>query len=314
MCHQWKSLKSESEQTEFFSTHGVRWTELARLKYFDLVQYTIIDPMHNFLLGLAKTQWYTRWILSNSLRASTDKTPRELDLVHRFLRKFESPLWAGRLPLRVGEPAGGSLTADEYKFAVTGPWAIIIPIVWETFLYDAHKDFEAANTRYTVKMQKILIKDFSSRLKRKGPQKNPKSKKKDKTPSDPKGLPNPPKGPPKKPPQLPRMHPDEPLNFLRFSTCLKIFMGSSINNDTIPRLYGEEEMKPNHHWAVHIGDQLEDYGPVYNFWAFLTERLNKVLKNMNSNNWTNGELEVSMMREFNRSAKMESIVSYNYFT
>lgn len=42
------------------------------------------------------------------------------------LLQFESPLWAGRLPLRVGEPAGGSLTADEYKFAVTGPWAIVV--------------------------------------------------------------------------------------------------------------------------------------------------------------------------------------------
>jgi hypothetical protein len=41
-------------------------------------------------------------------------------------QKFEAPLWAGRLPLQVGEPAGGSLTADEYKFAVTGPWAIIV--------------------------------------------------------------------------------------------------------------------------------------------------------------------------------------------
>lgn len=40
--------------------------------------------------------------------------------------KFESPPWAGRLSLRVGEPAGGSLTADEYKFAVTGPWAVAV--------------------------------------------------------------------------------------------------------------------------------------------------------------------------------------------
>jgi hypothetical protein len=40
--------------------------------------------------------------------------------------KFESPLWAGHLPLRVGEAAGGSLTADEYKFATTGPLAIVV--------------------------------------------------------------------------------------------------------------------------------------------------------------------------------------------
>jgi hypothetical protein len=35
-------------------------------------------------------------------------------------------MWAGQIPKRAGEPAGGSLTADEYKFAATGPWAIIV--------------------------------------------------------------------------------------------------------------------------------------------------------------------------------------------
>ncbi|KAJ7213070.1 hypothetical protein GGX14DRAFT_393269 [Mycena pura] len=37
---------------------------------------------------------------------------------------------------------------------------------------------------------------------------------------------------------------------------------------------------------------------VYTFWAILTERLNKILKTFNSNNWTGGCLEVSMMRKF----------------
>jgi hypothetical protein len=67
--------------------------------------------------------------------------------------------------------------------------------------------------------------------------------------------------------------------------------------------------EPNHHWAVHIPEQILDYGPVYGFWAFLTERLNKVLKNMNSNNWSGGRLEVSMMREFHRSSRLDGIVS-----
>ncbi|KAK6991496.1 hypothetical protein R3P38DRAFT_2572162 [Favolaschia claudopus] len=66
-------------------------------------------------------------------------------------------------------------------------------------------------------------------------------------------------------------------------------------------------MKPNHHWAVHVPDQLIDYGPVHNFWAFLTERLNKLLKNLNSNNWTGGELEVSMMREYHRNMAVQSV-------
>ncbi|KAJ7148860.1 hypothetical protein C8R46DRAFT_1167134 [Mycena filopes] len=246
---------------EFFSEHGVRWTEFARLKYFDLVRYTVVDPMHNLLLGVAKNQWYSCWIQNGTLRGNTRQTRRELNIIHDFLESFESPLWAGRLPLRVGEPAGGSLTADEYKFAVTGPWAVVIPIVWERFLAEAEKEYTAASRRYPNAMQ---VYEAKKKTWERGNRKA-----------------NPPT-PPKKPVQ--RMQPGEDTNFLRFSTALKIL------------LYGEGKMKPNHHWAVHIPAQVLDYGPVYGFWAFLTERLNKVLKNLNSNNWSGGLLEVSMVR------------------
>jgi len=50
-CYEWKGLETDKERNNFFSQHGVRWTELARLPYFDLVRHTIIDPMHNLLLG-----------------------------------------------------------------------------------------------------------------------------------------------------------------------------------------------------------------------------------------------------------------------
>jgi hypothetical protein len=36
-------------------------------------------------LGVAKTQWYNQWILHKALRQSTDKRPRELDIIHQFL-------------------------------------------------------------------------------------------------------------------------------------------------------------------------------------------------------------------------------------
>jgi len=50
-CYQWKDLQAEDEQDEFFAKHGVRWTELARLPYFDIIRCSMIDPMHNLLLG-----------------------------------------------------------------------------------------------------------------------------------------------------------------------------------------------------------------------------------------------------------------------
>ncbi|KAG2030977.1 hypothetical protein BDR03DRAFT_936515 [Suillus americanus] len=203
--------------------------------------------MHNLLLGIIKTQWYTQWILTPALRAATQTRTRELDLMHTFLSTFEAPLWAGKLPLHVREPAGGSLTADEYKFAATTAWPIT------------------------------------------------KSAKDDKEPKPP------------KPPKV-RMQRDEPINFLHLSTALKIFCGSSIKLDMLPRLYSVDALKPNFHWAVHLRRQILDYGPVYNFWASLSERLNKVLKSSNSNNWTGGQIEISMMREFARGAQIDSLV------
>ncbi|KIJ09290.1 hypothetical protein PAXINDRAFT_87674, partial [Paxillus involutus ATCC 200175] len=50
-CFKDKALPTQDDHNTFFQINGVRWTELARLPYFDLVRHTIIDPMHNLLLG-----------------------------------------------------------------------------------------------------------------------------------------------------------------------------------------------------------------------------------------------------------------------
>src|ERR1700676_2440288 len=84
-CFEHHALLTEKEKDEFFKKHGSRWTKFARLKYFDLLRYTIIDPMHswlqgtrflsiykngivNCLLGMAKLQWYTMFIKRKVLR------------------------------------------------------------------------------------------------------------------------------------------------------------------------------------------------------------------------------------------------------
>lgn len=72
-------------------------------------------------------------------------------------------------------------------------------------------------------------------------------------------------------------------------------------------------MKPNHHYSVHFKDQLKDFGMVYNMWAFLPERLNKLLKGYNSNNSAGGQLEVTMMRSFMRSVYLDNMVTSLYF-
>jgi len=159
-------------------------------------------------------------------------------------------------------------------------------------------------------------KDFAAWEKRQAgapSQKIPQGRGKKKKDTDPKPA------PPKRPKC--QMHKDEPQMFLQLATCLKLFMGTSIDERTIEhasdllsaylsgfkRIYGVESMKPNHHWAVHTADQIHDFGPMHDFWTFLTERLNKMLKNMNNNNWGGGRLEISMMRAFGCDSQFEAM-------
>lgn len=70
-----------------------------------------------------------------------------------------------------------------------------------------------------------------------------------------------------------------------------------------------DHIKPNHHWCTHVFDQIKDYGPVYGFWSFTYERLNKVLKSYHTNNHGGGEIEVSFFRAFTRESRIYEIVS-----
>ncbi len=47
---EWKSLEGK-ERSEHFKEHGSRWAEIMRLPYYDCIRMTVIDPMHNLLLG-----------------------------------------------------------------------------------------------------------------------------------------------------------------------------------------------------------------------------------------------------------------------
>lgn len=46
--------KDEETRAELFKQSGIRWSELLRLPYFDIVQCVVVDAMHNLFLGLIK--------------------------------------------------------------------------------------------------------------------------------------------------------------------------------------------------------------------------------------------------------------------
>ncbi|TFK50448.1 hypothetical protein OE88DRAFT_1735998 [Heliocybe sulcata] len=318
-CWRWKQLSTQEERDGWFQHFGARWTEFARLPYFDLVRFTLIDPMHNILLGLAKNQWYARWIKTKALQAPTGKSEHEIGMLHEFLETVESPLWAGHLPLRMGVPAGGSLTADEYKFSTTSVLPIIIPIIWDVYLKSAVAAVGTVRERYEEEMedykQNIKLWEAREARRKKKAQERGKTTPKTSSKKDPKPT------PPAEPEQ--HLHEEEPDIFLKFAMSLKVLLGRSIDERGIARalsllqdyllqyrqLYGEGTMKPNHHWVVHQPDQIRDYGPVYAFWLFLTERLNKTMKNYHTNHHTGGQMEVTLMCSFGREKRACALVA-----
>ncbi|KIJ15289.1 hypothetical protein PAXINDRAFT_11827, partial [Paxillus involutus ATCC 200175] len=86
------------------------------------------------------------------------------------------------------------------------------------------------------------------------------------------------------------LHPDDPANFLKLSSALHLLIKRKLTDHDINlagklireygveliKLYGSAVLKPNHHYATHIGDCAQNFGPLHDFWMFLYEHFNKV--------------------------------------
>ncbi|KAJ7277643.1 hypothetical protein C8J57DRAFT_173563 [Mycena rebaudengoi] len=121
----------------------------------------------------------------------------------------------------------------------------------------------------------------------------------------------------------PNLHPDDPGNFLKLCTAIKILVSRTITEEELViadklireyclelvTLYGPEVIRPNHHYATHTSRSVRNYGPLHEFWTFLFERLNKVLKSYKTSNHAGGELETSFFREFQRTVQQTRLLA-----
>ncbi|KAG8729365.1 hypothetical protein FRC12_021030 [Ceratobasidium sp. 428] len=64
------------------------------------------------------------------------------------------------------------------------------------------------------------------------------------------------------------------------------------------QLRGAKRMRPNHHFATHLAEQIIRYGPMSQIWTYSGERLNYELKNTSSNRHGGGERELTFARTF----------------
>lgn len=88
---------------------------------------------------------------------------------------------------------------------------------------------------------------------------------------------------------------------------VNVFQSQRLTNHHF-KVYGGKYIKYNNHWAMHIAPQIPDFGPVYGFWEYPGERVNKTLKNIPTNNHRGGEMEKTMLREFLRKMFVDLMV------
>jgi hypothetical protein len=69
----WRDAKSSAERQNIFDVHGVRWSELWRLSYWNPTKQLVTDPMHCLLEGLA--QFHARQLLHLDGTKSTENPP-----------------------------------------------------------------------------------------------------------------------------------------------------------------------------------------------------------------------------------------------
>ena len=89
-----KHARTATERLNYEKEHGVRYTVLTTLPYYDTIRFCMVDPMHNLLLGSAKT-FVKLW----------KKNVPESCFVNlqQLVDTFVTPVGIGRIPRKVGK-------------------------------------------------------------------------------------------------------------------------------------------------------------------------------------------------------------------
>lgn len=115
-----KSLdaKIKTERSKIELENGCRFTQLMYLPlYYDCIRFTIIDPMHDLLLGTAKRIMQTQWIEKGLINS------KDLDIIQEKLGTCILPIYVGRIPKKISS-SFFNITADELK-----NWTLLFSLI-----------------------------------------------------------------------------------------------------------------------------------------------------------------------------------------
>lgn len=108
---EYKNTPTKSSAASIAQRNGVRYTDLIRLPYFDIVRMCATDPMHTFLLGMVKRETELNLELMN--------TVQKKDFIRR-VKSAQMPYDVGRLPTNIFDQGVGlsGVTAAQWKLYI----------------------------------------------------------------------------------------------------------------------------------------------------------------------------------------------------
>jgi hypothetical protein len=76
-ANDWRDAPSEPAREKLFNIHGIRWSELLRLPYWDPSRFTVIDPMHTFYLRILQHHCRDIWGMDVRLADGDGTEPKQ---------------------------------------------------------------------------------------------------------------------------------------------------------------------------------------------------------------------------------------------
>lgn len=157
--------KPASVLAKLESKLGCRYSVLLKLRYFDPIRMTIIDPMHNFFMGTAKRVTKGIFVGTGLLDQAS------LNKVHQRLKSCILPLDIGRLPSRID--SGSTFTAEQWM-----NWTLYFSVYclhgllsndqiecWRHFVLACRRLCKHSVTELDIKTADLLLVRFCKRTK-----------------------------------------------------------------------------------------------------------------------------------------------------
>ncbi|EJD33646.1 hypothetical protein AURDEDRAFT_76841, partial [Auricularia subglabra TFB-10046 SS5] len=267
----WTSAVSMDDQATLWKTYAIRWTELARLRYWNPFQFLVIDTMHCLFLGLFRRHFRFIWRMDvdtcgwgDEERLDSEAGERisaaaaaaeDLDFepsVKPATGKKKSPSVAlGRgvltavskdiqrtvLPDWV-DPAPTQVGNTKHGKLSANHWRSLCTIHCVITLIRLWGFLKIESFRYSALENFLLLVKAVQ------------------------------------------------LATLRTTTASRCEAYSSLLNqylNGLKRLYPTASITPNHHLATHIPEFLRRFGPPHSWWAFPFERYNGMLQKIKTN-------------------------------